>query len=163
MPRQRATRNSWSSSKESLRTTLRPPRGPRRCSFPAFRASKSRTRGGVLGGAGVLRGSGLYNALGRVFLALFPSRGLRIAPSKGCAGPWVVRPCLPPVGRARSGHDDSCNIFVCSAHRLLSWGRSFLSLLGSGPSLCPGPIPQGQPAPSFVDNGAATRPSLIPP
>jgi hypothetical protein len=28
----------------------------------------------------------------------------------------------------------------CSAHRLLSWGRSLLSLLSSGPSLCPTPI-----------------------
>ena len=27
------------------------------------------------------------------------------------------------------------------------------SLLGSGPSLCPGPMPQGQPALTFVDSG----------
>src|SRR5215218_523059 len=42
MPRQKATRSSWISSAACLRTTWRLPRGPRRCSFPASKASKSR-------------------------------------------------------------------------------------------------------------------------
>ena len=37
----KATRSSWSSSTGSLRTTRELPRGPRRCSCPDCRASKS--------------------------------------------------------------------------------------------------------------------------
>jgi hypothetical protein len=36
------------------------------------------------------------------------------------------------------------------------------SLLGSGPSLCPGPMPQGLPALTFVENGGAACWSPIP-
>jgi hypothetical protein len=66
-------------------------------------------------------------------------RGLCFAPSPRCAGASVVRTYLPPVGRAHLRKHATTS--PCSAHRLLSWGRSFLSLLGSGPSLCPVPMP----------------------
>src|SRR5215217_1339777 len=35
------------------------------------------------------------------YLAPVRQRGLRIAPPLRCVGPQVVRPCLPPVGRAQ--------------------------------------------------------------
>ena len=56
---------------------------------------------------------------GRAFPILLGA-ALRFGPLKRCARSAVVRPYLPPVGRARHGKHPP----PCSAHRLLSWGRS---------------------------------------
>src|SRR5215213_7392056 len=53
-PRRRATRSLWSSSTPCWRTIWRLPSGPRRCSSPASRASKSR-RGAGFTGLGLFR------------------------------------------------------------------------------------------------------------
>jgi hypothetical protein len=52
-----------------------------------------------------------------------PGAALLFAPLKRCAWSPVVRPCLPPVRRAQH-HSLVCCGYSCSAHRLLSWGRS---------------------------------------
>jgi hypothetical protein len=92
-------------------------------------------------------GPGLYGApasiMPRAALALpiVPGAAFALRPLRGVAASYNRcdhdyprwgghKPCL---GELQS--------YPCSSHRLLSWGRSFLSLLGSGPSLCPGPTP----------------------
>src|SRR5215208_3531404 len=55
----------------------------------------------------------------------------------------------------------TCNT-PCSAHWLLSWGRSSYRTpsRGSDSSLCPGPMPQGQAALAFAEWG--TPPESVP-
>src|SRR5215208_3464424 len=51
-----------------------------------------------------------------------------LRPPLPCAGASVVRPRLPPVGRAQHLCMTTVQLFpTCSAHRLLSQGRSFQS------------------------------------
>src|SRR5215213_2215317 len=45
------------------------------------------------------------------------SVSLRFAPLKRCAGAFVVRPCLPPVGRAHSFPKALLPLIPCSVHR----------------------------------------------
>src|SRR5215213_9235077 len=70
----------------------------------------------------------LYGAPGSIMLvslvalfptSLLPQRGLRFAPSPRCAGPRVVRPRAPSVGRAQLLEQYSTTL-SCSPHRLLS-------------------------------------------
>ena len=62
----------------------------------------------------------------------------------------------PPVGRAHQ-HETLALPPRAPRPRLLSWGRG--SLLGSGPSLRPTPMPQGWPGLSFVANGGRRSPA----
>jgi hypothetical protein len=64
-----------------------------------------------------------------------------------CAELSVMRPCLSPVGRARYLRQYPATYSTCSAHRLLSWGRSSYRTpsRGSHSSLCPAPVPIGHP------------------
>jgi len=48
-----------------------------------------------------LLGSGLYTVLGRVVSAHPPTTRPSLYPFVRCAGPRVMRTCLPPVGRAQ--------------------------------------------------------------
>src|SRR5215217_3490086 len=82
--------------------TATPPRPPGRESRRLQRWLARSTR------PGLIRSSGLYTVLGRAFLtpllawprSYYPtsSVSLRFVPLKCCAGAFVVRPCLPPVG-----------------------------------------------------------------
>jgi hypothetical protein len=79
---------------------------------------------------GAFRLRPLYTVLGRAFLtpllawsrSSYPtsSVALRFTPLKRCSGAFVVRPCLPPVGRAHSFPNAMLTVTPCSAHRLLS-------------------------------------------
>jgi hypothetical protein len=80
-----------------------------------------------------MRGSGLYNALGRAWVALpscraaFALRHLRIARDLG----W----CDHDYPRWGAHTLDAVTTPPCSAHRLLSWGRSY-----HGPGSDPSPL-----------------------
>src|SRR5215211_894788 len=55
----------------------------------------------------------------------------------------MVRPCLHPVGRAQLLEQYSTTL-SCSAPPASLIGSELSSLLGSGPWLCPTPMPQGR-------------------
>ena len=61
-------------------------------------------------------------------------------PPLRCAGPRVVRPWLSPVGQAHRYVTHACDLPVLGpagvSHRVGAPRRQ-----GSGPSLCPGPMP----------------------
>jgi hypothetical protein len=104
--------------------TATPPRPPGRESRRLQRWLARSTR------PELIRSSGLYTVLGRAFLtpllawprSYYPtsSVSLRFVPLKCCAGAFVVRPCLPPVGRAHSFPKALLPLTPCSVHRLLS-------------------------------------------
>jgi hypothetical protein len=73
--------------------------------------------------------------------ALVTQRGLRFAPSLRCAGASVVRTYLSPVGRAHHANLYLQHLRV--RHIGFSHRVGAFSLLGSGPSLCSVPMPQG--------------------
>ena len=67
---------------------------------------------------------------------------VRFAPLKRCAGLPPVRAWLPLLGRAHRFVTHVKDILRArSSHRLLLVGSEFPWLAGSGPSLCPVPIP----------------------
>src|SRR5919107_762423 len=68
-----------------------------------------------------LKGRGLDSVVAALF-GTPPGRGLCFAPLKRCAGLLVVRATTP--GWAGTRRTASFQIPPCSAHRLLSWGRS---------------------------------------
>jgi hypothetical protein len=69
-------------------------------------------------------------------------RGLRFAPSLRCAGPRVVRSCLPPVGRAHRYVTHACDLPVLGpagfSHRV---GAPTGPPRSSDSSLCPARCP----------------------
>jgi hypothetical protein len=77
-----------------------------------------------------LSGSGLYTGPGRALLTpllawlrfSYPTSSIAVkfTPLKRCSGASVVRPCLPPVGRAHSFPNAELTLTPCSAHRLIS-------------------------------------------
>jgi hypothetical protein len=85
-----------------------------------------------------LSGSGLYTAPGRaVFLSPFARPVLcALSRVRGTSGGET----MTTPGGAGTPYEHA-TYPPCSAHRLLSWGRSSLAQ-GSGPSLCTAPMPQ---------------------
>jgi hypothetical protein len=95
-------------------------------------------------GQGILQGvPALILSLVALFFTPLLQRGLRFVSLLRCAGPWVVRPCLPPVVRAHPR--ESCNFLrarlIGFYHRV--GAPTTPTVRGSGPSLCPAPMPQG--------------------
>jgi hypothetical protein len=71
--------------------------------------------------AGILQGSGLYNALGRAFLATLLGAALLCALE---ALRMIVNGATMTTPTQWGGHRGPAATPPCSAHRLLSWGRS---------------------------------------
>src|SRR5215203_4729352 len=188
MPSRRVTRSSWSSSAACWRTTWRPPRGPRRCSYPASRASKSRTRGAL---TGVLRAPAFIRplaALGRLrcgaAFALPRAHGAPVFPlpaSRGTRPGEEVRD--GPHGGNRCGGDRGgvvpTAVLLRSQAGPLSWIETIVTLcgmvgleamvlgrLGRKPSPHPGACVLSYPSPTIrgpgsLGHGHLTRPAVL--
>jgi hypothetical protein len=91
-----------------------------------------------------LSGSGLYTAPWPRCFAFLPIAFGAAFTLPCCALRWVVGGAtMSTPGGAGTSCQSVPATPPCSAHRLLSWGRSPLALTGLRPFACPGPIPQG--------------------